>query len=420
MVYQPPVGARDLFPLDVAQKQWIEERLQQVFQRWSYHQIITPTLERLDTLIAGGAVEPSTVVQLHDTDNEVLGLRPELTASIARAAITRMEGVSLPQRLFYSANVFRRVAQGSRHRQQELFQSGVELLGAGGVIADGEMILLLADCLNTLGLQEWHLVLGEAELTHSLLSPFPDDQRDQVRTAIANLDRLTLETMPLTDKLKQRALTLFDLRGVPQDVLQQVSALQLTPAQQTIVENLKTLVDMLESTQHSNVHLPSFILDLSLIRPFNYYTGIVFEVINQTETGYNILGQGGRYDDLLGTYHPQGEGVPGIGFVVNLDPIQKLLVPRGELPQSTPKSDWLVVPKAPAAAAAAFAHAQRIRESTNMVRVEVAVNAQKSSGDILDYAKLCGIKQIAWVDRDGKPEIETITATESPGSPLGL
>ena len=409
MVYQPPTGARDLFPLDVAQKQWIEERLQQVFQRWSYHQIITPTLERLETLVAGGAVEPSTVVQLHDTNNEVLGLRPELTASIARAAITRMEGVSLPQRLFYSANVFLRVAQGSHHRQQELFQSGVELLGAGGVIADGEIILLLADCLNTLGLNKWHLVLGEAELTRSLLSPFPDEYRETVRTAIANLDRLALESLPLSDELTQRALTLFDLRGTPQDVLQRVSELQLTPEENTIVGKLKTLVDMLESSQHPNTQIPSFILDLSLIRPFNYYTGIVFEVINQTDTGYNILGQGGRYDELLGTYHPQGKGVPGIGFVVNLDPIQKLLIPRGHLPQHTPKSDWLVVPKSAGAAVAAFAHAQRIRESTNLVRVEVALAGHASPEHTHAYAKQCGIKQLAWIDEDGTPTIEAVS-----------
>ncbi|MEM9215093.1 MAG: ATP phosphoribosyltransferase regulatory subunit [Cyanobacteria bacterium P01_F01_bin.150] len=409
MVYQPPTGARDLFPLDVAQKQWIEERLQQVFQRWSYHQIITPTLERLETLVAGGAVEPSTVVQLHDTENEVLGLRPELTASIARAAITRMEGVSLPQRLFYSANVFRRITQGSNHRQQELFQSGVELLGAGGIIADGEIIFLLADCLNALGLKKWHFVLGEAKLTRSLLSPFPDAYQEKVRTAIANLDRLALETMPLTDDLKQRALTLFDLRGTPQDVLQRVFTLQLTPDEQAIVNNLKTLVDLLESTEHPNTKLPSFILDLSLIRPFNYYTGIVFEVINQTETGYDLLGQGGRYDELLATYHPQGDGVPGIGFVVNMDPIQKLLGSKGHLPQSTPKSDWLVIPKSADAAAAAFTHAQRIRESTNLVRVEVAVDGHTSSVDTHTYAKICGIKQLAWIDADGTPEIEAVT-----------
>ena len=90
MVYQPPAGARDLLPLDVAQKRWIEDRLQQVYHRWGYHRIITSTIERLDTLMAGGAIDRSTVLQLQAGTDESLGLRPELTASIARAAVTRI------------------------------------------------------------------------------------------------------------------------------------------------------------------------------------------------------------------------------------------------------------------------------------------------------------------------------------------
>ena len=64
MVYQPAAGARDLLPLDVAQKRWIEDRLQQVFHRWGYHRIITSTLERMDTLMAGEAIQRQMVIQL--------------------------------------------------------------------------------------------------------------------------------------------------------------------------------------------------------------------------------------------------------------------------------------------------------------------------------------------------------------------
>ncbi|NET52291.1 MAG: ATP phosphoribosyltransferase regulatory subunit, partial [Merismopedia sp. SIO2A8] len=381
-----------------------------VFERWGYHQIITPTLERLETLLAGGAVDPSTVLQLHDNDNDVLGLRPELTAPIARAAVTRLAGVALPQRLYYNANVFRRSTQGPRQRQQEIYQSGVELLGAGGIMADGEVILLLVNCLNALGLNQWHLVLGEAELTRSLLEPFPESSREQVRTAIAHLDRLALDAMALDDNLKQRAITLFDLRGEPKDVLQRVSSLDLTAPQQTIVSNLKSLVEMLEASCPNQPFctLPSFILDLSLIRPFDYYTGIVFEVIHQTATGYSTLGQGGRYDQLLGLYHPQGEGIPGIGFVLNMDDVQKVLAPKGHLPQSTPTSHWLIVPKSLDAGAAAFVYAQRIRESTNLVRVEVDLGLYAEPEKARTYAKQRQIPQIAWVDSDGIPDIEAI------------
>ncbi|MEO0541283.1 MAG: ATP phosphoribosyltransferase regulatory subunit, partial [Cyanobacteria bacterium P01_A01_bin.105] len=84
MTYQPPSGARDLFPLDVAQKRWIDDRLEAVFHRWGYHRIITSTIESMETLMAGGAIQPSEVIELHDGHGGRLGLRPELTASIAR------------------------------------------------------------------------------------------------------------------------------------------------------------------------------------------------------------------------------------------------------------------------------------------------------------------------------------------------
>jgi ATP phosphoribosyltransferase regulatory subunit len=221
MIYQPPTGARDLLPVDVAQKQWIEHRLQDVFNGWSYHRIITPTLERLDTLVAGEAVRPETVIQVWDADEGILGLRPELTASIARAAATRMVE-TYPQRLFYTANIFRRQPTGQTYGQHEFYQTGVELLGAGGVSADAEVLLLLADALSRLGLEQWHLVLGDAGLTRSLLWDFPKPLRGKVRAAIAQLNYVELEQLPLEPTLKNRALKLMDLRGEPISVLQQV------------------------------------------------------------------------------------------------------------------------------------------------------------------------------------------------------
>jgi ATP phosphoribosyltransferase regulatory subunit len=174
MVYQPPSGARDLLPLDVAQKSWIEDRLQQVLHRWGYQRIITSTLERLDTLMAGGAIAPRQILQIQANSDEALGLRPEFTASIARTAVMRLSDQSYPSRLYYNANVFRRPEEGSHGTQQEFYQAGVELLGGGGVLADAEILLLVMDCLNGIGLADrWQMVLGDAGLTRSLLWEFP-------------------------------------------------------------------------------------------------------------------------------------------------------------------------------------------------------------------------------------------------------
>jgi ATP phosphoribosyltransferase regulatory subunit len=400
MIYQPPTGARDLLPVDVAQKHWIECQLQDIFTHWSYHRIITPTLERLDTLVAGEAVRPDTVIQVWDAEEGILGLRPELTASIARAAATRMVE-TYPQRLSYVANIFRRQPVGQTYGQHEFYQAGVALLGAGGVSADAEVLLLLADALSGLGLERWHLVLGDAGLTRSLLWDFPKPLRTKVREAIAQLNHVELEQLPLEPNLRQRALKLMNLRGQPMEVLQQVSQWSLDATQLTAVQRLKSVVELI------NGH-PSVTLDLSLIQTFDYYTGLVFEVVSDSLSGQRVLGQGGRYDQLLGLYHPQGQMIPGIGFSLNMEALQQVLLKK--LPQRTAVSHWLVVPESAEVVAAAFCHAQQLRHSNataEPLRVEVELELRSPEQTRL-YAQHRQIQQIAWVSASGSVTIETV------------
>lgn len=401
MVYQPAAGARDLLPLDVAQKRWIEDRLEQVFQRWGYHRIITSTLERMDTLMADEAIQRHMVIQLQNGQNEELGLRPELTASIARTVVTRMTNATYPQRLYYNANVFRRNWEGRHNRQQEYYQSGVELLGAGGLLANAEVLLLVADCFTALDLQGWRLILGEAGITRSLFNAFPPEIRNQVRTAIAHLDYVTLDTLPLGEELHQRAKIMLDLRGDSREVLEKVSSLHLEPGQQEAINNLKSLVELLEGK------FP-LILDLSLIQTIDYYTGIVFEVVSDTSdtsVQAQVLGRGGRYDQLLGLYHPQSESIPGIGFELSIDDLYQILSFNQQLPQNIPASHWLVVPETPGAEAAAFDYAEKLRNNTDLVRVEIDLGGKDVSA-IRQYASDRSISKIAWIKADGSHTIE--------------
>jgi ATP phosphoribosyltransferase regulatory subunit len=398
MIYQPPIGARDLLPIDVAQKGWIEHRLLDIFHRWSYHRIITPTLERLDTLMAGGAIQPETVLQVWDAEEGFLGLRPELTASIARAAATRMMGSMYPQRLYYIANIFRRQFSEQTQGQHEFYQAGVELLGAGSAVADAEVLLLLADGLTSVGLEHWHLVLGDAGLTRSLLWDFPKPLRSTVRAAIARLDRVELETMPMEAHLRERALSLMDLRGDPLEVLQRVSQWTLDDYQRSAVNHLKSVVELVAGH-------PSVTLDLSLIQTFDYYTGLVFEVVSDRQSGQRVLGQGGRYDQLLGLYNPQAQGIPGIGFSLNVQDLQQVLV--GQLPQTLPVSNWLVVAESEGAISPAFRHAKQLRIENPSGRVEVELEL-RSPDETRTYAQHRKIAQIAWVSGAGSVTIETV------------
>ena len=427
MIYQPPAGARDLLPLEVEQKRWINDRLQHIFQQWGYQRIVTSTLEWLDTLTAGGAIQPSKVIQLRNNGEKSLGLRPELTASIARAAVTRMAGNTYPQRLCYRANVFRNPPQSHHGRQLEFYQAGVELLFAGGVLADAEIILLLADCLHDLGIMDWSILLGEAGLTRSLLAAFPESIRQQVRNCIANLDRIALDNLELDADLKAQALLLFDLRGKPEAVLSKIASLNLDDSARIIIDNLKSLIDLLN---HSSDQPLPLTLDLSLLQTFDYYTGIVFKVVSFQEHQSYVLAEGGRYDRLLGLYHPQGKTSPGIGFSLSIDDLHSCLLSTEQLPQQTPASDCLVIPTTIEVEAAALKYANQLRKEDDSLRIEIDLGAnpprlmpnshqtgtpqgngrlgERSEAAIKQYAKTCRIKQLIWIEEDGTPRIETL------------
>ncbi|MGJ0606781.1 ATP phosphoribosyltransferase regulatory subunit [Cylindrospermopsis raciborskii] len=403
MVYQPAAGARDLLPLDVAQKRWIEDRLEQVFHRWGYHRIITSTLERMDTIMAGEAIDRHKVIQLQTGQDEELGLRPELTASIARTVVTRMAMAHYPQRLYYNANVFRRNWEKRHNHQQEYYQAGVELLGAEGLLANAEVLLLTSNCLTALGLNQWHLILGEAGITKSLLNAFPPEIRTQVRMAIANLDRVAIDTLPLGEDLHKQAKIMMDLRGKSGEVLQKVSNFPLDSSQQAAVNHLKSLVELLEAEGKF-----SLILDLSLIQTIDYYTGIVFEVVGDLNGQAQVLGRGGRYDQLLGLYNPRGENIPGIGFELSIDDLYQVLSSTQQLPQTIPSSNWLVVPEGDNAQVATFAYAQKLRDSADLIRVEMELGGKDPQG-VREYAKERSIAQIAWIKSDGTGTIETVS-----------
>lgn len=390
-------GARDLLPLDVAQKRWVERGLQAVFHRWGYQRIITSTLERLDTLIAGGAVDRETVIQIPSAEGGTLGLRPELTASIARAAVSRM-GDLYPQRLYYNANVFRKADVEHHGRQQEFYQAGIELLGVGGILADVEAILLMMDCLKSLAVPNFQIILGEAGLSRALLAQFPAEFQTQIRHCWAHLDRVALEQLPLTPAQQELALSLIDLRGKPALVLAQLAQLKLDPASQSTIAHLQILVELLANTSQNSLPL---ILDLSLIQTFDYYTGIVFEAVTITEDRAYVLGKGGRYDRLLALYHPQGQNFPGIGFVLNIEELQQVLQTNPAMPHTAPKSDWLVVAMAPIAIAAALAYGQKLRSNSELIRVEMYLNDDEPD-QIRKIAIDRGIAKIAWISADGE------------------
>jgi ATP phosphoribosyltransferase regulatory subunit len=321
MALQPAAGARDLNPREVDGNRRLCEVLAAVYRLWGYEEVAPPAVERLETLQAGGGIDERELVRL--AADEPLGLRPEMTASIARAACTRMAGRPRPLRLWTSGPVFRSgISELGGHRLEEQLQSGVELLGSPEAASadDAELLRLLLACLRSLGIgeaQQPRLLLGHHGVLSALLDQVPAPQRTTARQALTSFDPLALAALELPAHQLQALKALMRLRGEPERVLYLLEQ-QLGPCR---------LLDQLAATLQAVAPVAaaqgvSLQLDPSFQPHFDLYDGLVLKLVCQGPEAPVEIASGGRYDALVGRF---GGPAAGLGFGFQVEAIRELL-----------------------------------------------------------------------------------------------
>jgi len=337
MALQPAAGARDLHPDAVETNRRLAELLASVYRLWGYQEVAPPTIERLDSLEAGGAINPREILRL--ASDEPLGLRPELTAPIARAASTRMPDRPRPLRLWACGTTFRTfVGDGGDQRISEDLQSGVELLGVASWAADNELMHLLLAAAATLGLRPQHrptLLVGHHGLLDALLAPLPLASRGRVRQALTDFDPLALDQLDLNEAERSRYRTLLGLRGDPGQVLYQLEQ-WLGPTD--LLHSLSALLAGLQPAAAAlGVRLQ---FDPSFEPHFDLYDGLVFRLVCQGADAPVAIASGGRYDALVGRFDIDGSRAAGTGFAFAIEAIRELLDAGGAA--ATLQGPWLV------------------------------------------------------------------------------
>ncbi len=337
MALQPAAGARDRNPWEVDSNRRLRALLAEVYRLWGYQEVDPPTIERLDTLEAGGAIATRELVRL--AADEPLGLRPELTASIARAACTRLADRPRPLRLWADGVTFRSsVAEGDGQRLHEAIQSGVELLGEPSAAADRELMQLLLAATATLGLRPEHqptLLVGHHGLLDALLEPLPSEQRGATRRALTDFDPLALAELPLSEEQRQRLTALLTLRGEPSAVL---ADLERWLGRVPLLDELAaTLAAVAPAAARQGVRLQ---LDPTFQPHFDLYDGLVLKLVCQGADAPVAIASGGRYDRLVRRFSSDPEQAAGTGFGFAIEAIRELL--QQHAPQSETPSPWLV------------------------------------------------------------------------------
>jgi histidyl-tRNA synthetase len=312
-------GTRDILPPESALFDFVESRAREVFARYNFQEIRTPVFE--DTaLFARGVGEETDIVskemftwedkaRAQSEKSQSLTLRPENTAGVVRAYIEHKLGdKGLLQKLYYIGPQFRR-ERPQKGRYRQFYQIGAEVIGpptAGSEspARDAEIIIMLADLLDAVGIKTYSLQLnsvGCAEDRARYNQALREALKEVVHTMCADCQRRAV-TNPLR---------VLDCK-VPED--------------QPKIEKLPKISDYLDEPCRAHFEQVKNILDAAgvkyelngrMVRGLDYYTRTTFEFTHGGLGAQSALLGGGRYDglsEMLG-----GPKAPGIGFALGLD-----------------------------------------------------------------------------------------------------
>ncbi len=322
MALQPPSGLKELNPHEVEINNLLTNNLGLIYDQWGYKQVSPSTVERLDTLMAGGAIESGEIIKL--VTDEPLGLRPEMTASILRCATTRLSHLKRPLRLWSAGTIFqaRKSSEGGTLIEERLV-NGVELLGVKNVAAELELLSLLFESLKTINLNNSHaphLLLGHTGLMDLILEDIDINTKEKVRSALIEYDRITIEKIDISDLSKKRLIESIECRGKPSDVINSMRSIY---GEKSILNTLNRLFNQMEplaDKQGINIQL-----DATFQPHFELYTGIVFQLICTGSSQPIVIARGGRYDELVRKSDPNALDSAGLGFSYDIDKIRDLL-----------------------------------------------------------------------------------------------
>lgn len=320
-----PYGTRDFLPREAGRKRMIESALARLFSKWGYDEVVTPTIEYLETLSAGNDSDiQHNMFKFFDRNNRILALRPDMTTPIARVAATRLKDASFPLKIFYLTNVFR-YEEAQAGRQCEFYQAGVELLGESSATADAEVIAMAVEAMLEAGLKSFQISLGQVEFITGLMDEcgLSTEWRQKVKHAMVTRDLVGL------DKILEQSM----LNCEGQSLIRQIPLLhgkeELLKKAYTMVGDGKSrqALDNLAEIYHSLscYGVERYInFDLGIIRDFDYYTGMVFEGYTPG-LGFPLCG-GGRYDNMVRTF---GVDCPATGFAIGIERVLLALERQG-------------------------------------------------------------------------------------------
>lgn len=346
-----PQGTRDFGPDVVRKRTYILQTIRSVFELYGFQPLETPAMENLDTLMGkygeegdklifkilnNGLDNPAKEGQVRADFEKVLqgknssgiterALKYDLTIPFARYVAMNHGQLSFPFKRYQIQPVWR-ADRPQKGRYREFYQCDADVVGSQALLNEVELVSIYHEVFTRLGLADYELRINSRKVLAALAEICGGaDRITDITVAIDKLDKIG------PDKVKEE----LSARGLNSDQISIIEKyLNITGTNEEILASLSQLLGENTNGKNGMAELDKLVgackaagsrlvVDPTLARGLNYYTGIIFEVKAPARVKMGSIGGGGRYDDLTGLFGVPG--IPGVGISFGVDRIYDVL-----------------------------------------------------------------------------------------------
>lgn len=284
-------GFRDFLPDEAIKRQYLRDKIRQVFELYGYDPVETPALEYLETFEGQIGEEEKLFYKFQDQGKRWVALRYDQTVPVSRVVAQYSDKITLPFKCYQIQTVWR-AEKPQKGRYREFLQCDADIFGVLGPGADAEVIALSLDIYKALGFKKVRALINDRSLFEGI--PYK---------AIVSIDKLKkIGKDGVIEEIVKKGFG----RDEAEDYLKKVIGLKPN----------KTIKDIFSYLKTAGFTESWYQFEPTLARAFSYSTGVIWEIeIPGFETG-SVLG-GERYDNLVATF--SGKDVVGVGFGLGFD-----------------------------------------------------------------------------------------------------
>ena len=343
-----PSGTRDFSPNVMRQRNYVFQKMKKAFEIFSFEQIETPCIEKLETLtgkygnegeqlifkilksgnyLSQAKIEKSTNFKSLTPQISDKALRYDLTVPFARYVAQNRNDIVFPFKRFQMQNVWRS-DRPQKGRFREFYQCDADIIGSNSLLAEVELIQLYDEIFDSLNLRNITLKINNRKILSGISKVIgEEDKITDITIALDKLDKMgeskvkqELFDKGISEKSISSIFILLNLSGSNSSKI--ISLKDFLKNSLTGLEGINELSKVISQLEKIKLKCLNLEIDVSLARGLNYYTGAIFEVVaNNVNIG--SLGGGGRYDNLTEIFGL--ENMSGVGISFGFDRICMVL-----------------------------------------------------------------------------------------------